>query len=212
MHPAIALGVAYLAGSIPSAFLAGRMIKGVDLRTIGSGNLGATNVYRNLGATAAVVVLLMDALKGALPVLLLPGLVDPRFLTVANAAEWWGLAFGIAAIAGHSRSVFLLWKGGGKGVATGAGVFTALAPVAQGIAVIVFILTLWRSRYVSLASILGALTLPVAIALTAGVGSPLFGVSCIVVAFVVWSHRANIARLRQGIEPRIRGHAVEGSQ
>ena len=78
MHPALALGVAYVAGSVPSAYLAGRLVKGVDLRTVGSGNLGATNVYRNLGAPAAIVVLLADALKGGLPVALLPGLIEHR--------------------------------------------------------------------------------------------------------------------------------------
>ncbi|MFM9014226.1 MAG: glycerol-3-phosphate acyltransferase, partial [Gemmatimonadota bacterium] len=75
MLPIVALAIGYLAGSIPFAYLAGRLLKGIDLRTVGSGNLGATNVYRTLGAPAAIVVLLLDALKGALPVLLLPGLV-----------------------------------------------------------------------------------------------------------------------------------------
>ena len=98
MPPTLALVIAYVVGSVPTAYLAGRLVKGVDLRTIGSGNLGATNVYRSLGPAAAAVVLLLDAAKGALPALLLP----PRLLEASVAApgrgEWWALAFGVAAI------------------------------------------------------------------------------------------------------------------
>ena len=200
MHPALALGIAYVAGSIPSAYIAGRVLKGIDLRTVGSGNLGATNVLRNLGAPAAVVVLLADALKGGLPVALLPsrlGLAD------ATVALWWGLAFGIAAIAGHAKPIFLLWKGGGKGVATAAGVFAALAPAALGAALAAFALVVWRTRIVSAASITAALVLPVAVVATLGAGSPVFAVSLLIGAFVVFTHRANIQRLRAGTEPRL---------
>ena len=112
MHPLLALGLAYLAGSFPSAYLAGRAIKGVDLRTMGSGNLGATNVYRNLGAPAALAVLVLDALKGALPVALLPGLLAARYVPGATAELGWALAFGGAAILGHAKPIFLLWRGG----------------------------------------------------------------------------------------------------
>jgi acyl phosphate:glycerol-3-phosphate acyltransferase len=202
VHPALAVALAYVSGSFPSAYLAGRVLKGVDLRTVGSGNLGATNVYRNLGARAAVGVLLLDALKGALPVALLPGTLAAGALPRPDAALWWGLAFGVAAIAGHARPVFLLWKGGGKGVSTAAGVFAALAPVAFGAALAGFLLTAWRTGYVSLASLVAALTLPVALLLTAGVRSPLFAVGAAVGAFVIWAHRDNIARLRAGTEPR----------
>ena len=122
MSPFVALLLSYVIGSIPSAWLAGKA-KGVDLRKHGSGNLGATNVYRVLGAGVAAVVFLADVLKGALPVMLLP-----RLLTGAGPmAAHWAYAFGLAAILGHVRPVFLLWQKGGKGVATATGVFFALA-------------------------------------------------------------------------------------
>ena len=202
MHPVLALGLAYLAGSFPSAYLTGRALKGVDLRTMGSGNLGATNVYRHLGAGAAAGVLLIDALKGALPAALLPGLLPASAVAAPHAVLGWGLAFGVAAIAGHAKPIFLLWKGGGKGVATAAGVFAVLAPIGFGVAFAAFLLTLWRTGIMSLAAIVASLVLPVVLALTAGVGSILFVVGLAVSAFVVWSHRENIARLRQGTEPR----------
>ena len=114
MHPAVGLLIAYLAGSVPTAYLAGRLLKGIDLRKAGSGNLGATNVYRNLGAPAAIMVLAIDVAKGALPVRFLPGLLHAGDAG-GDAALWWALAFGVATIIGHVRPVFLLWRGGGKG-------------------------------------------------------------------------------------------------
>ena len=205
MPPIAALAIGYLAGSVPFAYLAGRLLKGIDLRTVGSGNLGATNVYRTLGAPAALVVLLLDALKGALPVLL----VTPRVTEVLAAPEgaatpaWMALAIGVAAIVGHAKPIFLLGKGGGKGVATTAGVFAALAPAGLGIALFAFTLVVWRTRIVSLGSMVAALVLPVAVAVTAGPGSPFALVGVAVAAFVVWTHRANIERLRDGTEPRL---------
>lgn len=114
MHWSLALALAYLSGSLPSAYLAGRLLKGVDLRTVGSGNLGATNVYRNLGAVPAIGVLLLDALKGALPVLYLPVRIAGVFGFQTNDLLWWGLACGVAAIFGHAKPIFLLWKGEGR--------------------------------------------------------------------------------------------------
>ena len=212
MNPALAVLIAYVAGSFPSAYLAGRALKGIDLRTVGSGNLGATNVYRTLGAGAASVVLLIDALKGALPAALLPAMIAPTYLGGANAALWWGLACGVAAIAGHAKPIFLLGKGGGKGVATGSGVFAALAPAALGLAVIVFAAIVYRSRLVSLASIGGSLSLPIAVAFTLGAGSPVFAVACLIACFVVWTHRANIHRIRVGTEPRLNSPTAEGTR
>ncbi len=212
MTPALAVLIAYVAGSFPSAYLAGRALKGIDLRTVGSGNLGATNVYRTLGAGAASVVLLIDALKGALPAALLPAAIDAAFLGSANATLWWGLACGVAAIAGHAKPIFLMGKGGGKGVATGSGVFAALAPAALGLAVIVFAAIVYRSRLVSLASIGGSLSLPIAVAITLGAASPVFSASCLIALFVVWMHRANIQRIRAGTEPRLTSPKAEGAQ
>ena len=135
MHPAILLVVSYLLGGIPFAYAAGKMARGIDLRQHGSGNLGATNVYRTLGGKIAVAVLLLDGLKGALPVLFFP-----RFVTLPRP-DLWAIAFGVAAILGHARSPFLGWKGGGKGVATAAGVFFALAWLPMLAALGVFLAT-----------------------------------------------------------------------
>jgi glycerol-3-phosphate acyltransferase PlsY len=120
-----------------------------------------------------------------------------------TTALWWGLGFGIAAIAGHAKPIFLLWKGGGKGVATAAGVFAALAPAALGVALTAFALVVWRTRIVSAASITAAVVLPVAVAVTMGTATPVFAVSLLIGAFVVFTHRANIQRLRAGTEPRL---------
>jgi acyl phosphate:glycerol-3-phosphate acyltransferase len=201
MSPLVGLALSYLLGSIPSAYLAGRLTKGIDLRQHGSGNLGATNVYRVLGAKVAAVVFVADVLKGALPVLLLPALVfhagaDPVLV------ERWKYAFGIAAIVGHVRPVFLLWQGGGKGVATATGVFFALAPLATALAFAAFCVAVWASGYVSLGSLTGAVALVVTLLVTKGPASPLFWVGALVAAFVFWSHRANIGRLRRGEEHR----------
>ncbi len=203
MSPLVAVLLSYLSGSIPSAYVAGRLLKGVDLRTVGSGNLGATNVYRNLGRGAAAVVLAMDALKGALPVLLLP----PRIVLDGGADPtrilWWASACGVAAILGHARSIFLLWRGGGKGVATGAGVFASLAPIPTLVAFIGFVIALAGSRMVSLGSITAAVVLPATIIITSGLRSPVLIASAAVSTFVLWAHRANIGRLLAGTEPRL---------
>ena len=192
----LGLVAAYVVGSIPAAYVAGRMVRGIDLRQHGSGNLGATNVYRVLGRGVAVAVLLFDAAKGALPVLLLPRLIpggDPLL---------WAIGYGLAAIVGHVRPVFLLWKGGGKGVATSSGVFAALAPLPMLVTFVVWVVVLWGSGYVSLASLSAALVLPLAILAMMGPRSPLFGVALVVAGFVFWTHRANIGRLRRGEESR----------
>jgi glycerol-3-phosphate acyltransferase PlsY len=196
MHPALGVLVAYLAGSIPAAYIAGRLAKGIDLRQHGSGNLGATNVYRLLGWKIALTVLLFDAAKGALPVLLLP-----RVVQTADPVAW-SIAYGIAAIAGHVRSVFLLWQGGGKGVATAAGVFLALAPLSLLVTTVLFVAVLWTTGYVSLGSLVGAAALPLAVLLERGAHSPILAVSVVVALFVFWTHRANIGRLRRGEEHR----------
>jgi glycerol-3-phosphate acyltransferase PlsY len=201
VSPYLGLVLAYVAGSIPAAYIAGKVTRGIDLRQHGSGNLGATNVYRVLGAKVAVVVLLFDAAKGAVPVLWFPRLIAPP-VSEARTLTIWAIGFGIAAIIGHVRPVFLLWKGGGKGVATASGVFGALAPAAIGIALLVWLGVLVISGYMSLASLAGAVVLPVAIAVMGGLRSPLFAVSIVVAAFVFWTHRSNIGRLRRGEEPR----------
>jgi glycerol-3-phosphate acyltransferase PlsY len=203
MHPALAVALAYTSGSLPFAWLAGRA-KGVDLRTQGSGNLGATNVFRVLGWKVGLAVFLADALKGALPVLwLAPRIESPRDPIV------WAIVVGVAAIAGHVRPIFLGFRKGGKGVATAAGVFFALAPIPMLLSFALFVAVVLGTGYVSLGSLLSAALLPLLLAVTLGIHSPLFVVSAVIAAFVVWTHRANIGRLRRGEEHRFgkRGRA-----
>jgi glycerol-3-phosphate acyltransferase PlsY len=196
MSPIVGVLISYLAGSIPSAYLAGKF-RGVDLRQHGSGNLGATNVVRVLGPRIGGVVFLADLLKGFLPVYFLPTYTDTL------RPELWALVYGIAAIAGHVKPVFLLGKGGGKGVATATGVFLALAPVPMLVANAVWIAAFYLTRYVSLASLLAAAVLPVAIlAWTRNPQSLVFIASVVIASFVFWTHRANIGRLRRGEEHR----------
>ena len=196
MAPIVGVLIAYLAGSIPSAYIAGKL-KGVDLRQHGSGNLGATNVVRVLGPKIGVVVFLADVLKGFLPVYFLPIYAETL------QPQYWALIYGVAAIAGHVKPVFLLGKGGGKGVATASGVFLALALVPMLISMAVWILVFSISRYVSLASLFGAAALPIAIlAWYRNPQSPVFIASVIIAVFVFWTHRANIERLRRGEEHR----------
>jgi len=196
--PLAGLLIAYLAGSIPFAYIAGKLFKGIDLREHGSGNLGATNVFRVMGWKIASLVMLLDMAKGALPVLLLP----PRF--APSQPVLWAIAFGVAAIVGHVKSVFLLWKGGGKGVATAGGVFFALAPIPSLISISVFALVLYLSGYVSLASLTSAVALTIAVAIMYGATSPIAIACALVTLFVFWTHRANIGRLRRGEENRFR--------
>lgn len=197
MTPVIALVAAWLIGSIPWAYLAGRVFKGVDLRTYGSGNLGTTNVLRLLGAPAAIAVYALDAAKGFVPVLLFPKL----FGFEPHGA--WAIACGLLAIFGHVKPVFLLLKGGGKGVATASGVFFALTPLATLASLIGFLTLLVTTRTMSLASLTGAAILPIGVVLTHGVRSLVFVVSLGVAVFVYWTHRANIGRLRRGEEPKL---------
>lgn len=205
----VALLIAYVSGSIPTAYLAGRLLKGVDLRTVGSGNLGATNVYRNLGAVPAVAVLLLDAAKGYLPVLLLPHRVAGVWAFEHQEFTLWAIACGVAAIFGHLKPIFLLWKGGGKGVATAAGVFLGLAPMALGIALIAFIVVAAGSGYVSLASIVAAITLFLSMLVLDIDNLPLVLTAALVMGAVVGMHAKNIQRLRAGTEPKTFGKKKE---
>ncbi len=203
MHPALALALSYVAGSLPFAWLAGK-VADVDLRQQGSGNLGATNVFRVLGWKIGLAVFLADALKGALPVLLLPhrieSPIDPTL---------WAIGCGVAAIAGHVRPLFLRFRKGGKGVATAAGVFFALAPIPMLATFSLFVAVVLASGYVSLGSLLSAVMLPTLLLVTQGPRAPLFVVSLVIATFVFWTHRANIGRLRRGEEHRFgkRGRA-----
>lgn len=196
MVVALLLLLAYLLGSTPFAYFSGRVLRGIDLRQHGSGNLGATNVYRTLGAPAAIAVLLLDAAKGAIPVVL--------FAPVAHVdGVWWPVLFGVMAIVGHVRPYFGLFRGGGKGVATASGVFAALAPVPFAASFVTFVVVVSLTRYVSLGSMLGAVALATSVVARDGVRAPLSLVSVAICVFVIWTHRANIGRLRRGEESRL---------
>lgn len=199
MHPAVGLLPAYLLGSIPAALIAGRLVRGIDLRQYGSGNLGATNVLRTLGAAVAVPVLIFDALKGALPVALLPGWFP------TTRPDLWAIGYGVAAILGHVRPVFLLGRGGGKGVATTAGVIAALAPLPFAVASLIFAVVVGVTRYVSLGSMVAAVSLPLVLLLRRPVTPSLIYFGLFIAGFVLWTHRANIGRLVRGEESRL-GH------
>lgn len=194
--PALGLLLAYLMGSIPAAYIAGRAIRGIDLRQHGSGNLGATNVMRVMGAKVGTAVLLFDAAKGVLPVLVLPALLG------VEGSTWWAIGYGIAAIVGHVRPVFLLGRGGGKGVATAAGVFGALAFLPLLFSAIAFIAVVLATGYVSLGSLIAALVFPLAVIVASGTITPVFLAGAAMAGFVFWTHRANIGRLRRGEEHR----------
>lgn len=196
----IAFGVvlAYLVGSIPSAFLAGKYSRGIDLRKHGSGNLGATNVYRVLGGGLAAAVWVADSAKGAACVLLIPALLH------FPASPFWPIVLGMAAMFGHSRPLFL-GSGGGKGVATAMGVFMALSWLPATVALLTWVVVLWRTGYVSLASLVAATTLTLSIVAIDGIWSPLLVAALAVTIFVFWSHRENIRRLRSGEEHRFTG-------
>ncbi|HEU4988988.1 MAG TPA: glycerol-3-phosphate 1-O-acyltransferase PlsY [Gemmatimonadaceae bacterium] len=193
MHPVIGLIIAYATGSIPAAYLAGRAA-GVDLRTQGSGNLGATNVVRVLGIKVGLLVFAVDTLKGWAPAFWLPALTAGSTSTV-----WLRVMFGAAAIIGHTRPVWLGFRKGGKGVATACGVFLALTPVPTLFALLVFAAVLASTGYVSLGSLSAAAALPVFTA-SARAGAAVVAVSVVIALFVFWTHRPNMARLRRGEE------------
>jgi glycerol-3-phosphate acyltransferase PlsY len=195
-----AIVASYLLGSIPAAYLAGKS-RGIDLRQHGSGNLGATNVIRVLGTKIGLLVFAFDMAKGAIPVAFFPRWVPAIAGPLGNATVI-GIMCGIAAIIGHVRPVYLMFGRGGKGVATAAGVFLALAPIQTTLALLIFAVVLLSSGFVSLGSLTSAAVLPILLGVTVGMRSPLFAISIVVAVFVFWTHRANIVRLRNGEEHR----------
>lgn len=194
----VSMLLAYVVGSFPTALLVGRA-HGVDLRTVGSGNLGATNVFRTLGWRWGLLVYAVDFLKGLLPVLWLPRVMPPA---TGAMHVVWPMLLGVIAIMGHVKPVFLLGKGGGKGVATASGVFCALAPVPALAAIGAFALVVAVTRYVSLGSLVGGVVLAAVLLMREG-ASWLSLLACLVAAFVFYTHRDNIGRLRRGEERRI---------
>lgn len=192
--------VGYLLGAIPSGVIVGRL-RGVDPRRGGSGRTGATNAMRTLGTPLAAVVLTLDVVKGAAAVLLGAVVAD----AVTAPAAWGAAVAGTGAVVGHVRSIFIGFTGG-RGVATGAGAMLVLAPLAILAAIPVLVLAVWRTRYVSLGSILAALTVAVAaVALTAvgWIGVTAAVAAVLIGATVVVAHADNISRLRAGTERRL---------
>jgi acyl phosphate:glycerol-3-phosphate acyltransferase len=195
--------IAYLIGSIPFGYLIVRRKVGGDIRETGSGGTGATNVSRRAGKAAGVITLVLDALKGSIAVLVARIIVGPSI-----NAEWAIAAAAIATIVGH---IFPVWLGfrGGKGVATGVGVFLILAPVALLCAGVLFVAIVALTRYVSLGSIIAAATIPLFVWLQAVFVEPVADLrplltAAIVGAFlIVFAHRGNIVRLARGTESQI---------
>ena len=194
--PLLTLLLGYLLGSIPSGFLAGQWCKGIDLRTIGSGSTGATNVLRNVGKGPALAVFFVDVAKGAAAVLL------ARSLNPTSALiDWIQVLAGLAALAGHIWPVWLGFKGG-KAVATGFGMFLGLAwPV--GLACFgMFMAVFSISRIVSLASVVAAVSLPLLMAAGSDSNANLV-VALVAMLLALWRHRSNIQRLINGTEPQV---------
>lgn len=204
---------AYLLGSFPTGFVVARAL-GIDLRTVGSGNIGATNAFRILGKGPGATVLLVDALKGYLACLGMPylarrlGWVDPSAST--TFLEWMSISAGVAAVLGHNYTCWLKFKGG-KGIATSAGVLLALVPLAFLGVLLVFLVVFGLSRYVSLGSLSAAALLPVITWLTGG-SSTLIGMTSSLSALAIYKHRANISRLMNGTENRIGRKAREAKK
>lgn len=204
------LVVAFLIGSIPFSFLIGRNVKGIDLRQHGSGNLGATNVFRTLGPWWGALCLFLDLAKGAVAVLLMTLLVNtwphgeptPFHIT----PDLFRIFAGVAASLGHTFSPFVNFHGG-KGVATTGGAFAVLEPYALIVAVVSFLAVFLTTRIVSVASIAAASILPIAVFFfefkSFETSKTIIIFSFLICGYVVYKHRANIARLRDGTEKRI---------
>ena len=193
----------YLLGSIPFGYVAGK-IRGIDIRKIGSGNIGATNVVRVLGKRYGYSVFVLDFLKGF-------GAVKISMSIATDARPEWaspeifGIFAAIASVIGHSFPVWLKFRGG-KGVATSAGALFGLIPLAALIGVLIWVLIFWFTRYVSVASVVAAATLPLVILIMTRLnqihGNSLFYSSLGLAAVVMWRHRSNFSRLMHGSEPR----------
>ncbi len=191
MEELLAIAIAYLVGSIPFAFLLSRR-SGIDLRRVGSGNIGASNVLRTSGVRTAVLAMALDAAKGSLAVLVTQPFAGGPVTPVAA---------GLASIVGHIYPVWLRFRGG-KGVATAAGVFAVLTPAALGLAAAVFLVSVWVTRYISVGSMVGAATLAVVAA--TGDGPAIVAVGAgISAGIILHRHRANVARLLAGTERRV---------
>jgi acyl phosphate:glycerol-3-phosphate acyltransferase len=199
MNIALMIILAYLAGSIPTAIIMGKMLKGIDIREHGSKNAGGTNALRILGVKAGITTMLIDIFKGFAATYWISRLGD-------GEASVMMLISGIAAILGHTYTIFAGFKGG-KGVGTAAGMLIAMFPLAVPVCLLVFILALIFTGYVSLGSILAAITLPLVLTLfkfiyEMDVANALYYFSLIIPLFIIYTHRSNVQRLFKGSENR----------
>ena len=191
----VAAVASYLLGSIPNGLILGKGIWGVDLRQHGSGNIGATNAWRTIGKAGGISIFFLDMLKGALS----------AYLGLSLGGELAGIVCGLLAIAGHSWSIFLGFKGG-KGVATGLGVIATLMPWVTLIVFAVWLAIVKITGYVSLGSVVGAVLVPV-LALAMGLHTDFMALGVIAAVFIVYRHKSNIGRLLNGTESKIKsGH------
>ncbi len=192
------VALAYLSGSVPYGFLLGRLVAGVDVRTVGSGNIGATNVARAGGRALGLVVLVLDVLKAVLPILL-----AQRVLKGEPAAQRWVTAVAVTAFAGHLFPVWLRFKGG-KGVAPGLGIFVVLAPWAAFAGVLAYAALYGLTRISSLGSLSGTAVACAGAFLLRGPESPIPWAGLVIALLIVWRHRDNLRRLVRGEEKRMR--------
>lgn len=202
----LAVFIGYLFGSLPTGYIAGR-IKGLDLRKVGSGNIGATNAIRNLGVVIGILVLFVDVLKGLIPCIVFPGIIMKLFPDgYVPQSDYLSLTLGVAAILGHNFSFWLGFKGG-KGVATTAGVVGGLAFIPFVICFVSWVLTLLITRYVSVASIIAAIVLPLATATWPSDLDNRFGilfwVFFVLGVMAILKHGSNIQKLMNGSEHRL---------
>ena len=213
MPPALVVTIAYLLGSIPFGYLIVRATQGADIRETGSGGTGATNVSRRAGKALGVLTLVLDALKGAAAVLFaawvlrIPIFDEMQFYKVPEQTFWVIAAAGVAAIVGHMFPVWLSFRGG-KGVATSVGVFGILAPWAILFTAVLFALIVWSTRYVSLGSIVAAVTLPAVVLLHSirklRIGLlPTIAAAIASASLIIFAHRENIRRLVNGTENKL---------
>jgi acyl phosphate:glycerol-3-phosphate acyltransferase len=192
--------VAYLLGAVPSAYLVGR-VKGLDIRKVGSGNVGATNVFRAVGKGWGVLTFVADAAKGFVPAFAFP-LLTQRLAHVPETHPALPILFAALAIVGHNWPVYLRFKGG-KGVATTAGALMGLAPAAAGLGLLVWAAVFLGSRYVSVASLTAAIVVPAAAWARYGrAGLILPAALTLLGLLIIWRHKGNIQRLRAGTEHR----------
>jgi acyl phosphate:glycerol-3-phosphate acyltransferase len=204
MKAVLTILAAYLLGSIPFGYLIVRLRAGADVRETGSGGTGATNVSRRAGKAAGVVTLVLDAAKGAAAVLLASCILGTQ-----HSINWLTAAASVTAIVGHCFPIWLGFRGG-KGVATGVGVFLMLGPLAVAGAAVLFLLTVLLTRYVSLGSIIATASIPMLVEVQNAFVRPVAGIQFVLVAaivgglLIIFMHRANIGRLLHGTESRFR--------